>query len=74
MNTGIALSEHEMSAINGGDSGLTVWGEQAAQDGLHHATNSGGNLLVMAGGTVLAAAGGWAWAIGSAYDGVSSWF
>ena len=69
MNT---IAESELDIIRGGESALTVWGTQAASDGLRWASNGGGNLFVMAAGTALAAAGGWAWAFGSAWDGLVS--
>lgn len=68
------LTANEMHEIKGGDNAGMIWGAQAASDGLQYATNSGGNLLVMAEGTLLASAGGWVWAAGSFIDGLASLF
>jgi hypothetical protein len=68
------LTVSELNEVKGGDNAAMIWGAQAASDGLHYATNSGGNLLVMGEGTLLAAAGGWVWAAGSFVDGIMSLF
>lgn len=64
------MTEIELTTVNGGENVFTIWGAQAAADGLNWASKSGGNPLVMAHGTLLASVGGWVWAIGSAWEGV----
>ncbi len=66
------MTHEQTQLVVGGDNAAMQWGETAASSGLHYATNSGGNLLVMTEGTLLAAAGGWVWAAGSFCEGIAS--
>ncbi len=66
------MTYDQSEKVVGGDNVAMEWGETAASTGLHYATNSGGNPLVMTEGTLLAAVGGWVWSAGSFWEGVTS--
>jgi hypothetical protein len=71
MNT---LTATELDDINGGitPGWLTQLGEHLAADGLVLMDSL--NPLKSGLGTIVAAGGGWAWAFGSAYDGIAAYF